>query len=161
MSCEIQWITQILRDFKVEYKGPALAYCDNKSAIHMAENPVFHERTKHIEIDCHFIREKVKSGLIDLKYVCTDRNLANGTKGLSAHLFKWIVFKLGVYDIYSPACGGLSNSMDKAEEGEDEEELEAPVAATVKMKKRERGALLKEEKKKTQTTSYNIVNRIV
>ncbi|CAL1353265.1 unnamed protein product [Linum trigynum] len=112
LSCEVQWITQLLKDLNVKYEGPATVYCDNKSAIHMAENPVFHERTKHIEIDCHVIRERVNSRLITLKYVCTDRNLADiFTKGLSAHRFKWILFKLGVYDIYSPACGGLMNPM--------------------------------------------------
>ncbi|CAL1377768.1 unnamed protein product [Linum trigynum] len=128
MACEIQWITQVLKDLRVEYKGSAMAYCDNKSAIHLAENPVFHERTKHIVIDCHIIRERVRSGLVTLKYVCTDRNLADlFTKGLSAHWFKWIVFKLGVYDIYSSACGGLSSSMSRPEGNEDEDELEAPV----------------------------------
>ncbi|CAL1383720.1 unnamed protein product [Linum trigynum] len=128
LSCEIQWITQLLKDLNVEYQGPATVFCDNKSTIHMAENPVFHERTKHIEIDYHVIRERVKSKLISLKYVCTDRNLADiFTKGLSAHRFKWILFKLGVYDIYSPACGGLSTGMGhsalkQSKEEEEEEE---------------------------------------
>ncbi|CAN1181640.1 Retrovirus-related Pol polyprotein from transposon TNT 1-94 [Linum perenne] len=113
LSCEVQWLKQLLNDMFVTHDAPIEVYCDNKSSIHMAENPVFHERTKHIEIDCHVIRERVKNGLISLKYVCTDRNLADVfTKGLSAHRFHWILFKLGVYDIYSPACGGVSTMVD-------------------------------------------------
>ncbi|CAL1371101.1 unnamed protein product [Linum trigynum] len=140
LSCEVQWITQLLKDLNVEYQGPATVFCDNKSTIHMAENPVFHERTKHIEIDCHVIRERVKSKLISLKYVCTDRNLADiFTKGLSAHRFKWILFKLGVYDIYSPACGGQSTGMGHSalKQSEEEEEEESSNGQEFKAKEEE------------------------
>ncbi|CAN1315366.1 Retrovirus-related Pol polyprotein from transposon TNT 1-94 [Linum perenne] len=110
LSCEVQWLKQLLRDMFVPHESTISIYCDNKSSIHMAENPVFHERTKHIEIDCHVIKERIKSGLITLKYVCSDRNLADVfTKGLSSNRFQWMLFKLGVHDIYSPACGGDVN----------------------------------------------------
>ncbi|CAN1140144.1 Retrovirus-related Pol polyprotein from transposon TNT 1-94 [Linum perenne] len=116
LSCELQWLKQLLAELGVPHPQPIATFCDNKSTIHMASNPVFHERTKHIEIDCHVIRERVQSGLMNLQYICTDRNLADiFTKGLSVQRFNWIVFKLGVLDIYSPACGGLSNSMNEPE----------------------------------------------
>ncbi|XP_031106315.1 uncharacterized protein LOC116010963 [Ipomoea triloba] len=58
-ACELQWITSLLRDMHVSSANPAVVYCDNKSAIAIAENHVFHERTKHIDIDCHIIRERI------------------------------------------------------------------------------------------------------
>nr|KYP51535.1 Copia protein [Cajanus cajan] len=59
-------------------------YCDNKSAISIAHNPVQHDRTKHIEVDRHFIKEKLDSGLICTPYVSTQGQLADIlTKGLN------------------------------------------------------------------------------
>ncbi|XP_031104380.1 uncharacterized protein LOC116007854 [Ipomoea triloba] len=51
--CEVQWITSLLRELQVQPSKPAAVFCDSKSAIAIAENHVFHERTKHIDIDCH------------------------------------------------------------------------------------------------------------
>jgi hypothetical protein len=58
---ELIWIKQILADIGIEIRGSMKTFCDNQAARHIASNPVFHERTKHIEVDCHFIREKVQS----------------------------------------------------------------------------------------------------
>ncbi|XP_019430584.1 PREDICTED: uncharacterized protein LOC109337944 [Lupinus angustifolius] len=57
-TCEITWLNYILEDLQYNYSMPTLLYCDNQSAIYLASNLVFHETTKHIEIDCHTIREK-------------------------------------------------------------------------------------------------------
>jgi len=57
VTCEIQWLTYLLQDFKFPFEQPSLLYCDNDSTRYIATNPVFHERTKHIEIDCHVVRE--------------------------------------------------------------------------------------------------------
>lgn len=58
-TCELQWLTYLLQDLQVPSITPALLYCDSKSACHIASNSSFHERTKHIDIDCHVIREKL------------------------------------------------------------------------------------------------------
>ncbi|XP_042016176.1 secreted RxLR effector protein 161-like [Salvia splendens] len=63
-TCEVVWAIAILGDFGVKTEKAVPLYCDNQSAIHICSNPVFHERTKHIEIDCHTVREKYLKGVI-------------------------------------------------------------------------------------------------
>ena len=89
---------------KIKWDGPMRLYCDNKSAISIAHNPVQHDRTKHIEIDRHFIKEKLESGLICTPYMPTYRQLADVlTKGLSGTIFQTKVSQLGMENFYSPA----------------------------------------------------------
>ena len=102
--CELLWLRILLKDLKVEEKGPMRLYCDNKSAINIAHNPVQHDRTKHIEVDRHFIKEKLDSGLICTPYVSTWDQLADVfTKGLNKTSFQKNISKLGMEDTYSPA----------------------------------------------------------
>jgi hypothetical protein len=54
-TSELIWIKQVLADLKIEHKKPMKIFYDNQAARHIASNPVFHEKTKHIEVDCHFI----------------------------------------------------------------------------------------------------------
>ena len=101
--CELLWVKIILEDLKISWCGPMRLYCDNKSAISIAHNPVQHDRTNHIEIDRHFIREKLESRLICTPYVSTGHQLADVlTKGLSSDVFHDNISKLGMEDLYSP-----------------------------------------------------------
>ncbi|XP_048623391.1 uncharacterized mitochondrial protein AtMg00810-like [Brassica napus] len=68
-TCELIWLQQLLRDLHVSVTGPAKLYCDIKSALHIANNPVFHKRTKHIEIDCHTVRDQLKAGKLKTFHV--------------------------------------------------------------------------------------------
>jgi len=67
--CELLWMKIILDDLKIKYEAPMGLACDNKSAINIAHNPVQHDRTKHIEIHRHFIKEKLDDGLIATEYI--------------------------------------------------------------------------------------------
>lgn len=58
-TCELQWLRYLLQDLNIQHTAACTLHCDNKAAIHIAANPVFHERTKHIEIDWHVVREKL------------------------------------------------------------------------------------------------------
>ena len=92
--CELLWLKIVLEDLKIKWDGPMRLYCDNKSTINIAHNPVQHDRTKHIEIDRHFIKEKLDSGLICTPYVPTHGQLADIlTKGLSGSVFQSFVSK--------------------------------------------------------------------
>ena len=65
-TSELLWLRWLLSDLGVSQPTSTVLHCDNRSAIQIAHNDVFHERTKHIEIDCHFIRHHVSHGTVDL-----------------------------------------------------------------------------------------------
>lgn len=74
---ETQWLTYLLNDFHVSYHQPIDLWYDNKAALHIAANPVFHERTKHLEIDCHVVREKYQQGSVLPPYVASHSQIAD------------------------------------------------------------------------------------
>lgn len=97
LTSELQWLHYLFTDLRVAIPKPIRVYCHNQAAIHISENPVFHERTKHIEIDCYFVREKLLSGLIKPTHIPSTEQLADlFTKPLGVDHFRRITSKLGV-----------------------------------------------------------------
>ncbi|CAL1409609.1 unnamed protein product [Linum trigynum] len=104
LTCEIQWLHYLFADLNLSFNKPTAMFSDSQSAIRIAENPVAHERTKHIELDCHLTRDKLASGLIKLLHVSTINQIADlFTKSLPTAVFSGLVSKLGTLDIHAPA----------------------------------------------------------
>ncbi|KAL0309998.1 UNVERIFIED_CONTAM: Retrovirus-related Pol polyprotein from transposon RE1 [Sesamum radiatum] len=96
--CELLWIHYLLHEFRISPLLPIPFWCDNKAAIHIAENPVFHERTKHLDIDCHLVREQFKQGFIAPQHISSKNQIADiFTKSLSAPAFTSLLAKLGLH----------------------------------------------------------------
>lgn len=72
---ELTWLTRLLEDLGVEEVTHVSVFCDNLSALHIMRNPMFHNRTKHIEVNCHFVRGKLSDGLIALLLVSSKNQL--------------------------------------------------------------------------------------
>ena len=103
-TCELIWIHQLLCEVGINNSLPMKLWCDNQAALHIASNPVFHERTKHIEIDCHFVREKIQQNLISTSHVRTGEQLADiFTKPLNGPRIDYICGKMGMINIYAPS----------------------------------------------------------
>lgn len=89
MVAEICWLRNLMLELGHVPNRASLVYCDNISAIYMSNNPIQHQRTKHIEIDIHFVREKVQRGQIRILHVPSRYQLADiFTKGLPRILFE-------------------------------------------------------------------------
>ena len=101
--CEIMWLHQLLMEVGIETLVPAKLWCDNQATLHIASNSMFHERTTHIEIDCHFVCEKIQLGLISIRYVKTEEQLGDiFTKTLSGNRVSYLCNKLDMINIYAP-----------------------------------------------------------
>ena len=102
ITSEVVWLIALLKTFGLEYNHAASLYCDSKTAIYIAANLVFHNRTKHIEIDCHFIKEKIQAGVIKTFRVPTRHQIADFfTKALGNKQFHYLLSKMNLVNIYS------------------------------------------------------------
>jgi histone deacetylase 1/2 len=91
-TAEAMWMQSLLRELFVPQYRPPVLWCDNLGATYLTANPVFHARTKHIEVDFHFVREKVAQGALDVRFVSSADQVADAftkpsTKQMLEQLF--------------------------------------------------------------------------
>lgn len=112
-TSEILWIQALL--FKLHIKSNVIPFlwCDNQGDIAFANNPVYHAKTKHVELDIHFIREKVLAKQIDICYVLSvDQTAGIFTKALSYGHFHYLRWKLNVLPGTFRLRGGVREYVD-------------------------------------------------
>ena len=96
---EVLWIRKLLNEIGFPQTEASMIMCDNKAAIQISENPVQHDRTKHVEVDRHFIKEKLEAGIIELPFVKSEDQLADIlTKAVNRRIFNNCLFKLRIGD---------------------------------------------------------------
>lgn len=103
-TCELIWLTTLFTELHCSPSSPATLFCDNQSALYIASNPVYHERTKHVEIDCHVVRENLQSGFLKTLHVKSELQLADIlTKAVQPGLFKSLLVKIGIHSLCLPS----------------------------------------------------------
>ena len=104
---EACWLRQLLHELHHPLQKSTLVYCDNVSAVYLSSNPVQHQRTKHVEIDLHFVRERVSTGDVRVLHVPTTSQFADiFTKGLPTSVFAEFCSSLNVVSSDAPTAGG-------------------------------------------------------
>ena len=96
------WLKTQLWELRLSEDGPMPMYCDNQASIYIASNPVFHERTKYIEINCHFDRNVVTQKLISTPFTPLLKSSHMFTKLVILEVFLYLCNKLDIIDIYAP-----------------------------------------------------------
>ena len=91
--------------------GPSMEmnlFCDDKATIDISQNPIHHDRTKHMEVDSHFIKQNLEEKIIRFSFVKSEDQLVDIlTKAVSSKNFRELLDKLGIKDIYAPNWGGV------------------------------------------------------
>lgn len=105
---ELMWLAGLLQQFQVQLPLPITLYCASISAIHITKNQVFHERTKHLDIDCHLVREKYKASLVAPISISSENHLVDFfTKPLSGPRFRLLLCKMVLHDLHNIHLAGV------------------------------------------------------
>lgn len=102
VTCELKWLKGLLMSLGVHHPKAMKLYCGSQLAFYLAQNLVFHEDTKYIEVDCHFVRDAIQEGLINPSHVPTGTQLADiFTKALGYTQFQFLLHKLDICDLHA------------------------------------------------------------
>ncbi|GJT07784.1 cysteine-rich receptor-like protein kinase 8 [Tanacetum coccineum] len=105
--CEVTWLVSLLKELGIKNLEHVDLYCDNQAALYIAANLVFHERTKHIKVDCHYVRDQLKAGKIKPSYVHTKSKLTDVfTKIVYVDQHTKLLSKLGVSEAINSQLEG-------------------------------------------------------
>lgn len=106
--CELKWLHRLLQDFHFPIPRSILLHY-NQAVIHISANPIFHKLTKHIEIDCHFVRDAFQSSFITPQHIHSATQPANiFSKALQPASFHLLRCKLDICDLHATILGGVS-----------------------------------------------------
>jgi len=107
-TCEMMWLKYLMIELDFKQSGSMHMHWDNQSALYIAQNPIFHKRTNHIENDCHLVRYTWTKKVISPLFTPSSKQLTDlRTKAISPQLFSNLCSKLGMIDIYAPTWGGV------------------------------------------------------
>lgn len=113
-ASELSWICSVMREIGVPVLITPELYCDNLSSVHLTANPTYHKRSKHFELDCHYVRERVALGALVVRHVPGYLQLADiFTKSLPYTAFDDLRFKLGISSPPTPSLRGTINKKDQ------------------------------------------------
>lgn len=102
VTCEIIWILKFLFDLGIKDSTPVKVYCDNESVIKLALKPAFHEKTKHFEVDLHFVREKIANGVLKVEKINSSKQRVDIlTKFLNNAQHNFLVNEIGLINPFS------------------------------------------------------------
>ena len=108
---EILWLRRLLTEIGFPPTQRSQLFFDNKATISISENPVQHDKTKHVEVDRHFIKEKLEGDIIEFPFVRSEEQLADIlTKALCHKVFKEFLGKLNIGDTVAQLEGGVGKS---------------------------------------------------
>ena len=101
---EAIWIKHLLEELKIPCTTPIVIRCDNRSAISIAHDPVYHDWMKHVNIDRFYIQDYLEQGVLKTEHVSSEEQCADiFTKGLLAKTMQYLIFKLRMKSIHSSA----------------------------------------------------------
>ncbi|XP_055804313.1 secreted RxLR effector protein 161-like [Solanum dulcamara] len=102
-AAKVTWLVGLFEELGVHTELPITMVCDSKAAIQIAANPIFHDRTKYIDIDCHFVREKINQGILKIEFTHNKDQLADLlSKSLGKAQHHLLLNELGVMNLFKP-----------------------------------------------------------